>query len=82
MARLLTVTRLSRHVAPNFASRGGALIGLLPEVIRVAYTAGEMKRLIAALGLEFPAELTSMYLSHEPHGYIEAAVLAVNQRGA
>jgi hypothetical protein len=56
-------------------------LGWLIVTIRDAYTAGAMKRSIRGLGLEYPSMITSMYLSGEAPEYMEAAVIAVNQRG-
>ncbi len=49
--------------------------------IRDAYTGGSMKGSIRGLGLEYPAQITSMYLCGEPPEYMAAAVIAVNQGG-
>jgi hypothetical protein len=50
---------------------------LLLEAIAEAFTGGALKRSLRALGYQYPAEITHMYLSAEPPEYIREAVLAV-----
>ncbi len=53
---------------------------MLVDLIRDAYTAGEIKRVLRSLGLKFPFRITDMYLNGEPPEYMAAAVVVLNQQ--
>lgn len=64
-------------IEPRFRPAADPLL----KAIRDAYTGRAMKSAIRSFGFEPPEEVTSMYLHGEPAEFIQAAVIAVNQKG-
>lgn len=52
----------------------------LLETVRSAYTAGRLKRSLAAMGFISPSRITDMYLRSEPAEYVAAAVMCVTSQ--